>query len=278
MIFLLLAILSSAMVSVTMRLSTGRISNNVGMLAMNYLMCMAVAGALTGFGNLLPMGPTLGQTLAMGGFNGVLYLLSFVLLQLNVKKNGVVLSATFMKLGLLVPMVISVLFFREMPTAGQMAGFCIAVGAILLINLEKGSSVVGFKLGLILLLLGGGGADAMSKVYEELGDPELSEQFLFYTFAVAFVLCIALMLGKKQRIGKGELLFGLLIGVPNYFSSYFLLRALEDVPAVIAYPSYSVATIFAVTVVGVLAFRERLGRCQWLALGIILAALVLLNT
>ena len=41
--------------------------------------------------------------------------------------------------------------------------------------------------------------------------------------------------------------------------------------------SQCMATILAVTVAGVACFRERLGRRQWLALGVILAALVLLN-
>ena len=75
-----------------------------------------------------------------------------------------------------------------------------------------------------------------------------------------------------------ELIFGLLVGIPNYFSSRFLLRSLSYVPAVIAYPTYSVATMLVITLVGVLAFREKLGRRQWAALGIILVALGLLNT
>ena len=45
----------------------------------------------------------------------------------------------------------------------------------------------------------------------------------------------------------------------------------------IVYPVYSVATILTVTVTGVLVFREKLDRKQWLALGMILVALVLLN-
>jgi multidrug transporter EmrE-like cation transporter len=40
---------------------------------------------------------------------------------------------------------------------------------------------------------------------------------------------------------------------------------------------YSVGAILVVTMVGVLAFRERLRRLQWVALGLILVALVLLN-
>ena len=66
--------------------------------------------------------------------------------------------------------------------------------------------------------------------------------------------------------------------IPYYFSAKFLLRALEDVAAVIAYPTYSVGTILVVSLVGVLAFRERLSRRQWFAIGIILIALILLNT
>ena len=277
MLYLLLAILSSAMVSIVMRLSSDRISGNLSMLSMNYLMCMVVAAFYTGFDSLLPDSPHLPQTLGMGAIHGLLYLSSFVLLQLNVKKNGVVLSATFMKLGLLVPIAGSVLFLGEVPSLNQLIGFSIAIAAILLINLTPDTSASQFRFGLILLLLGGGCADGMAKVFETLGDSQLSPQFLFYTFVAAFVLCTALMLHQKQFPGGAEVFFGFLIGIPNYFSAKFLLKALKSVPAVVAYPTYSVTTIFVVTMAGVFLFRERLEKRQWLALGLILIALVLLN-
>ena len=47
-------------------------------------------------------------------------------------------------------------------------------------------------------------ADVMSKTYEEVGDPALSAQFLFYTFVAAFVVCLLLMKAKKQRPGLPE--------------------------------------------------------------------------
>ena len=277
MLYLLLAIVSSALVSIIMRLSTDKVQNNISMLATNYLMCSTVAAAYTGFGNLFPQTDTLGACLGMGVFQGILYLLSFILLQVNVKKNGVVLPATFMKLGLLVPMGISILLFREIPAPMQIIGFCIATAAILLINLDKSQSAVSFKAGLILLLLINGTGDAMAKVYEELGDPALSAQFLFYTFAVAFILCMGLVAFKKQKIGTSEVFYGFLVGVPNYFSAKFLLAALNTVPAVITYPTYSVGTILLVTLTGVGFFKEKLGKKQWIGLAIILVALVLLN-
>ena len=85
------------------------------------------------------------------------------------------------------------------------------------------------------------------------------------------------MILKKERPGKNELLYGALIGIPNFFSSRFLLGALGQIPAVVVYPTFSVATILLVTLTGVAAFKERLTAKQWIGLGVILVALVLLN-
>jgi len=274
--YLLLAILCSAMLSLFMRLSNDKVKGNVAMLAMNYVACSAVALAYAGF-DVLPKVEGLPFTLGLGVINGFFYLAGFVLLQINVRRNGVVLSATFSKLGLLVPIVVSIALFNEVPAPMQIVGFVIAVAAIILINFEKDQSVMQFKAGLILLLASGGTGDTLSKVFEEMGNSALAPQFLFYTFTVALVLCLALMLYKKQRIGKMEALFGLMIGVPNFFSAKFLLASLNSLPAVIVYPTFSVGTILAVTLVGVTFFREKLGKRQWIAIAAILTALVLLN-
>jgi multidrug transporter EmrE-like cation transporter len=73
------------------------------------------------------------------------------------------------------------------------------------------------------------------------------------------------------------MLFGALIGIPNFFSAKLLLMALGQLPAVIVYPTFSVATILAVTLIGVLFFKEKLRKLQWAALTVILTALVMLN-
>lgn len=277
MIYLLLAIACSALFSIIMRFSEGKVRANISMLAANYLACVLMAGAYMGFGNIFTAAQGMGAAAGMGVFNGFLYPLGFALIQFNIRRNGVVLSATFMKLGLLVPMVVSICFFGEVPALFQIIGFCLAVGAILLINSEKEAGVAEFKAGLVLLLLANGGSDAMSKVFEELGNSALSDHFLFYTFFTAFLLGVCLVLYKKERPGMADIFYGLLVGVPNYLSARFLLKALEHMPAVIAYPSFSVASLVVITLAGVCFFRERLSRRQWVAVAAILVALALLN-
>ena len=91
--YLLLAILSSAMISLLMRLSTDRVKNNVGMLAVNYFTCLIVAGAYTGVDKLFPADPALPSAVWLGGLQGALYLTNFVLLQMNVQRSGATVSS-----------------------------------------------------------------------------------------------------------------------------------------------------------------------------------------
>jgi drug/metabolite transporter (DMT)-like permease len=270
MFYLILAFCSSALVSIVMRLSDGKITNRMGMLAVNYMICSLLAAADAGFGDLLPRSTL---TLGLGFINGLFYLGGFVFFQRSVSRSGVVLSATFMKLGLLVSILISILFFGEKPDIMQILGFVLAVAAIVMINYKSGEGT--FNMGLLLLLFIGGMCDGMSKVYEELGDPALSGQFLFYTFFTALALC--LVMGRGKLPGAREWIYGAAIGVPNFYASQFMLQALGTVPGVIAYPVYSVAGILLVTLAGVVFFWERLEKRQWMALGIILLALILLN-
>ena len=277
MLYLILAIASSALVSIFIRLSENYVKNNISMLCMNYMMCLLLAVGYTGMDKVFENGEGFGTAIGLGVVNGILFLASFVLLQINVRRNGVVLSATFMKLGVLVPTLLSVIAFREKPEVQQVIGFLVALLAIVLINFEKGQGEAGFKIGLLLLLLGGGSGDAMAKIYDEVGAAQFEEQFLCFTFASALVLCVILAIKKQQKLTKTDILFGLLVGIPNYFSARFLLKAVGEVPAVVAYPTYSVATIVVISLVGMLCFKEKITKRQQLAIGIILVALVLLN-
>lgn len=277
MFYLLLSILGGAMVSILMRLSEGKIKNSIGMLEANYIACFLISAANAGFGNLFPNVPGIDRTLLLGFITGVLFLACYLVFQVSVQQNGVVLSSAFSKLGLMVSIVMSIVFFGEMPTILQTIGFLLAAGAIVLMNYQKEGTGSKFKAGLLLVLLVGGASDAMAKVFEELGTASQEPQFLFYTFLVALVLCTILMLYKKQRMGRWEILFGVLIAIPNFVSTRFMLSALAAIPAVIAYPACSVGSILVVTVAGVLFFHEKLSKRQWIGIGAILVALVLLN-
>ena len=301
---LILAIVSSSLVSITMRLGEEKAKNNISMLSVNYFICMIFSIVYTGIGNLFQTGEGLITAIGLGSINGFFYIASLILFQNSVKKNGVVLSSIFMKLGIMMPLIISIILFKEIPTEIQIIGFVLALVAIILINLKekipetilekeqnslqkienaseksqpklaKNNSA---KVGLILVLIGCGMADGMSKIYQELGTDRFEELFLVFTFVIAFMLSIVLVKVKKQIFTKNEFIYGAMLGVPNYFSARFLLKALGEIPAVVVYPTFSIGTIAVITLTGVIAFKEKITKIQMVAIGLITIAVVLLN-
>lgn len=276
MIYLILAIVSSALTSIVMRFGEKYVKNNMGMFMANYGVCVILSRIFMGGTSVFASKTGMPVAVALGLFSGILYLSNFVILKNNMKQNGVVLATTFMKLGVLVPTLMAILVFRERPNGFQVIGLLIALVAIVLIHFEKEGLEAGHKKGALLILLFiSGVTDSMANIYDKMGVSDLKDYYLFYTFLAAFALAGGLSF--RQKLSKWEILFGIGIGIPNYFSARFLLAAVGKVPAVIVYPAYSVTAIVIITLVGVFVFREKLSVKKAIALGLILAALVLLN-
>lgn len=278
MIYLGLAILSSALVSTVMRLGERKIQNNMGMFVVNYITCGGLSLLYIPRDVLWSTGSGFSAAVMLGLLSGVLFLANFVLLQQNILKNGVVLSATFMKLGVLIPTLMAIVIFREQPKLTQLLGVLLAIAAIIIIHFEKETvEVSAVRYLLLVLLLVSGFTDSMANIYDKLGNAELKDHYLLFTFLAAAFCAVLLWRRMRQRICVWDVLFGVCIGVPNYFSSRFLLLALHHISAVIVYPVYSVLTIVLISLFSFLFFGERLSRKKLGAMAVIFAALVLLN-
>ena len=277
MLYLIPAILGGAMIAIVMRISEDHTSSKTPKLAISYFTSTLLAAIhmLTAGQSLIARGSS--APIIIGSIGGVLYLSSFLLLELNVRKNGIVLSSTFMKLGLLVPLVMSLVFFNERPSLIQFGGVLLAVIAIVLINLKDQDNIIHWKIGLPLLLIINGSADAISKVYEQFGPASMSDQFLFYIFVVAALLSGILTFVRHEKVGKADILFGALLGLPNFYAARITLKALEYIPASIFYPSCHVGTLMVVTLTGLFFFKEKLSKLQWAAVMLIFIAMILLN-
>lgn len=278
MLYLWLAIVSSALISTIMCIGEEKIENNMGMFIANYCACAILARIYMGKQALFRSDSGIELTIGFGLFSGILFLANFLLLQYNIQKNGIVMSATFMKLGVLIPTLMAIVVFREHPRLLQILGIVLAITAIFLIHFEKGEKNTSkYKFLLITLLLCSGFTDSMANIYNKLGNPDLKDHYLLYTFIAAALCSVVMWVRKHQKFCLWDLLFGVLIGIPNYYSSRFLLLSLRKLPAIIVYPVYSVATIVLISIVGVLFFKEKLSAKKIGAICIIIVALALLN-
>ena len=87
MVYLILAIISSSLVSIVMRVSGKYVRGNYGILAVNYVICATMAAFLSGVGNLFPRTEGFEFTLGLGIVTGFLYLAGLLLIKINIPKN-----------------------------------------------------------------------------------------------------------------------------------------------------------------------------------------------
>jgi len=216
MIYLLLAIASSALISALMRLSEDHVRNQMAMFTANYTICCGLSLYYVEWSESGLLGSEPGSVLGIGFISGVLFLASFVFLKFNMKHNGIVLASTFMKLGVLIPTIMAVAVFGESLKWTRALGIALAVAAIVLIHFEKEEADAGshdrghgsMKIWLIVLLIMGGFTDSMTNIYDKVGDPSGKDGYLFITFFVALVLAAAAALLGKTPVSKADLLFG----------------------------------------------------------------------
>lgn len=278
MLYLILAIASSVMVSVCMRFSERYVKHEMGMFTANYIVCMLLSYLYMDHEKAYLNEEGLGVLFVLGIISGVLYLISFVFLKLNMKHNGIVMSSTFMKLGVLIPTIMAVVVFHEVPGIMQIAGIVLAVLAIIIVHFEKDALQESNKKSwlLVLLVLSGLG-DSMANIFEQVGNPAFKDAYLLLTFGSAFVIALFLGVREKKKVSWKDILCGMVIGIPNYYSSRFLLLALGSLEAVLVYPVYSVGTMVMIILAGIVVFREKLSKKKAAALVMIAAALCFMN-
>ena len=278
MIYLIAGLISSAIVSLVLKICSRWEYDRYGMFAINYLSCL-IPFIFSQIGKDLPsVDDDFSFCFIFAILNGLLYLAGLLMNQINVKRNGAILQSTFARLGVMVPTVISIVFFGERPSILETIGIMMVLVSFCIMNIGKNNNNEKPVFSLLILgMLFGGIADSALKVFEQFGDPALENWFMGLTFLSASLICLAITITKKGKIGKREIITGVCLGVPNYLSSLLLLKSLSRVSAYIAYPTYSVGAILVVTIVSTIFFREKLSKWSKVSLALIISAILLLN-
>jgi len=250
----------------------------------NYVMAALISGRLIITQNKLAI---LGfddhtfETIGFGVITGILYLVSFTVYQISVRKNGASLSGMFAKLGILVPMTLSIILWKELPTWIQAIGICLALLAIAIANSSpKGSSASRPVLPiLIAVFIAGGFAEFLNKLFQRSGLLDYKPIYLFIVFITALCISLWMLIRRKEPAEKPikSMLVGAMVGLPNLFSSYFLIDALEKLPASLVFPAFSAGSILLITVLSHVIFKEQLFKKDWIAILATTMGLIMMN-
>jgi multidrug transporter EmrE-like cation transporter len=282
MIYLFLAILSSASIAMILKFSENKNLNRYAVTSANYVAAFSVS-LLMNFGT----GEAKGQggfsnVLGLGLFAGFLYFLGFIFIQKSIKDNGVGITGAISKIGIILPVVLSMIIWKEIPQTAQTAGVIISISAIILINISFDDirSLKNFSPTIISLFFISGTAEFTTKLFEKYCDAGYKPVYLFIIFFTAFWISAYFTFSAWKRgtkITKTDIVTGLSVGIPNMFASYFLIESFRYYKASVAFPIYSSGTILLINLGGLLIFKEKLSRKNAFAVGMIIAGIVLMN-
>ncbi len=295
MLHLLLAIVCSSSVAVLLRVYGKPGVPVLPVIAANYLAAVVLSILIQGSslaGSIEALAsfsrsqapenavPGLQETGAVWGMTagiplGVVYFLAFLVYRKALGTSGLGLSGGFAKMGILLPMVLSMLFWKEYPGTIQWIGIAVAVTAVALGAFPGAGGR--FAPVLLLVFILNGFAEFGSKLYQHYGGSPQRDFFLLWVFTSALLCSIAGMLRKHLRFGLGSFAVGIPLGLANYFSSWFLIPALDELNAPVVFSLFGAGTVGLLSIVGHSVFGERLGTREAVTLLLVAAAIVLVN-
>ncbi|WP_350285535.1 DMT family transporter [uncultured Croceitalea sp.] len=215
---------------------------------------------------------------------GVLFIVIFYVMAKTSQRLGVSVASVATKMSLVIPVLIGVLAYEEHLSPLKVLGIVLALAAVYFASVkQKSLHITKDDLILpVLVFLGSGIIDASINYFRatKLNTAEYPI-FSATVFAAAACTGILLIIGKSfktpLKINLKNVVGGIALGVPNYFSIFFLLRALQNERwnSASIFTINNVAIVMFSTVLGIALFREKLSFKNWLGITLAVVSILL---
>lgn len=279
---LLIVILCSTTVGFVLKYSESKSFNRAVVTSANYFFGFIAAGIMFLFREEprpFQTEDTFFVALGLGVLLGFSYFVGLILRQIAIREKGVAVTNSFSKLNILVPMILSLILWREIPDFFSSIAVLLFVGAILVSSFDKEKVIQIGHLGknVVLLILVAGFSGFINKLFQQYSLLEYKSFYLMIVFLMAFAASLTMAIHKGDMPRGREILAGFLVGIPNLLRSSFMIIALHQLSTAVAFSFSSAGSIMATAIGARFIFKERIPRKDQIAIGIIVIALILVN-
>lgn len=210
---------------------------------------------------------------------GFLFFKSFELYAKSIEKNGAILSASVAKMGVFIPIALSMVIWQEhlskSAILGVTLGFLFLIGMVIYFSCQVQTRNT-FLMLLVWLCLSQGLAEFSNKAFQANFPIEWRGIFLSIVFLSAYFSSFR---RKKTPVLSNPMMnrqFGTLLGLANFSSSFFLIKAFQMLYSPVVYLSFSMGTMMLVTIVSIIAFHEAFTKEKQIFMLISLGVIILL--
>lgn len=285
MIYLLLSILFNAVLFVIIKLFAKFNIDALQALVVNYFVAFLV-GLFFLDSSIVPK-----EIISEDWFNGSL-LLGFVFIStfyattLTSQRNGLSVASVASKMSVIIPISLGVILYNENLGFIKIIGILLALVAVYFTSKKETGEVqqASNLLYPVLVFIGAGTIDASLKYLQTFHVPSdkiglFSSVTFFCAFTVGILTILFLTLRGKIQFAGRNILGGIALGLPNYFSLYFLVKMLEAkaFESATLFTIHNIAIVIVSTFAGILFFKERISMRNAFGIGLALFALFLVT-
>jgi drug/metabolite transporter (DMT)-like permease len=286
MLILLLCILLNSVIGVAFKLFAKYKIENQQAIVVNYFVCVLTAYFVVG------KSPIQFEHVDQSWFIpsiilGALFIIVFNIMALTVQNFGIVVASIFQKMSLLAPTLIAIFLLGESSGLIKWIGIIASLIAIVLFSYNKDKEILSdsktnkWILALPVLTFVGSCLIDSSLLFIE-SKQLIQGQEVAFTSMVFFIAGFLglIHLSYKYLIGKIEfawknLYAGVLLGIPNFFSIYVLLLALnQGIDGSVLFPLNNVGILIFTATFGIVFFNERLTKLKIIGFGLAVFAII----
>jgi drug/metabolite transporter (DMT)-like permease len=288
--FALSAVLTSCLIISFRTFQIFRI-NSFQAVVYNYWVCV-FTGVIT-FGNLNEIlrlnvrEPWVWQSMSLGG----LFISVFYLMAVTTHRVGVTITTVVNKTSLLIPVCFSLFVFGTASKQFDLinyGGLILAVCAIVLSSYKKANTDTPANSSLIVSMIlplwvfvGSGLVDlAASYLSWQYITPERSAVFPILAFggagSIGLIILVFQSVHARKLPSLKSAFGGTYLGIPNFFSFYFLILALQDFKqdGALLFPLLNIAVILISALVAWVLFKEKLSALNRVGMLLAIIAIV----
>lgn len=214
---------------------------------------------------------------------GVLFISIFNVMALSANVIGVSVTSVANKMSLVIPVIFAIFYLNESLGWLKILGLLLAIAGVYMTSKTEGRSDVKTKSAYLLpiiVFIGSGVIDTLFKYNElnTLGNHGLNA-FLAWIFYISFFIGLGQLYYAKIKTGETFQLKaiwgGLLLGIPNFASGYFLVKtlAVPGFESSVIFPVNNMAIVTISAMVGILFFKEKMSKLN--IAGIVLSILAI---
>jgi drug/metabolite transporter (DMT)-like permease len=202
----------------------------------------------------------------------------FLMLAASIRFMGIVKTDAAQRLSLFIPILAAWFIFGEQFNLYKLIGLAIGFPAIILIFCKPDANTGNKWHYPALVLLGFGIIDVLFKQVVGSAVPYTTSLFIVFCGALAVAACIVLyqVIIGKNKPALINLAFGALVGIFNFGNILFYLLAhkeFSDNPSTV-FASMNMGVIVVGSLAGILIFKEKLNRLNYMGILMALLAIV----